>query len=461
MIARRLLKSALIPTLILCMPLGACEDTLIEPEGFIAIITRAEGPVEVSPGESWTVRVVELSGTLGIDTTALVSPNDTLILTVPPASYDISVDGVPVTCANRFGPRRRAVLSEGGQTFTVRYNYECGSLLVVETATDGWDADDGFVYRVVDSQGRAQTGFAAPTDTVRFDGLEEGEHTVELANVASNCVVTNDGGRIRTVDIEAPFSRVVSFRVRCVDEEYSPEVLHFASSYREGVGVFYLEATDPGGNPLTGGGNFPDIDRYAWNLTDCNRNSILGGPALYPKTGFEGRGLASPQSRSAGADTVRIVMVLPTGLPDGDVHGNCAAIRVEDRQANTTDIVEEPLGNEHGRAPDVARFNAFFTETVAASWLEFDVQATDVDGDYAGAFIRFTWKDGTFGRADGQPDQGSYGVQGFPGTEVVPLLMQTQTFQQPFEIQDVLSVTLFAVDREGNFTEVVDNDPVH
>ena len=59
----------------------------------------------------------------------------------------------------------------------------------------------------------------------------------------------------------------------------------------------------------------------------------------------------------------------------------------------------------------IRRFNAYYSETLAAAWMRFELEATDPDGDYAGAFIRFLFKDGTFGAADGDPDVGSYGVQ--------------------------------------------------
>ena len=256
--------------------IASCDQSPTAPEGFLAVITNAGGPAEVSPGETWTLEITELSGTLGIDTIAIVQPNDTLIMSVPPATYTIRVDGVPVSCQNRFGNLRQAVIAEGGQTFTVRYNFECNSLLVVETASDGREMDDGYALRVTDPDGGERLEFAAPNDTIRFDDITDGTYTVELDNVAPNCVVTNDGGATQMLEVAPPRSAVVSFRVRCSDERYRPTVRHLGTSYRNGKATFYMEATDPGSNTLLGGSGFPDIDLYQWNLTDCRGASVLG-----------------------------------------------------------------------------------------------------------------------------------------------------------------------------------------
>ncbi|MCA9739784.1 MAG: hypothetical protein KC645_19310, partial [Gemmatimonadetes bacterium] len=253
---------------------------------------------------------------------------------------------------------------------------------------------------------------------------------------------------------------IVTFRVRCSDERYTPSILHLGGTFRDGTSVFFLEASDPGSNPLLGGSGFPDIDRYQWNLTDCAGNSALRAGSGFTEVGFLGRNLASPGSRSAGADTVRVVMVLSVDMPDAEAQGLCTSVRIEDREGNTTDFVEAPIAGATGSPPVITTFNAFYTESLAASWLQFALNASDPDGDFAGAFVRFTFKDGTFGSPDGQPDLGSYGVQGFEGNTIQDLLMRTQTFEQAFTIDDLTAVTVYAVDRKGNFSIRVDNDPV-
>lgn len=443
---------------------GACDRATAPSatEGFIAIITRTEGPAEIDPGQGWDLHVLEASGTLGIDLRQRIEPNDTVILTVPPATYDITVDGAPLACTSRSGSRDRATIFEPGQTFTARFVYNCSSLLAIRTATDGALIDEEFAYRHTGPDGVERVGAIAANDTVRLDDITPGTQQVDLLLVADNCVILNDGGRSLSAEVSLASPALLDYRVRCSDPAEAPTLLHFGSSYGDSLSVFYFEATDPDPNgPLAP--PFPDIDRFNWNLTDCNGFSVLGrDDTPYAITGFTAQGLSLGGSRSAGADTVRIATVLPVGLADGLMDGRCTTLRVEDRAGNTTPIAQDRIGDEAGSPPVVNLFNVW-TDNLNPNftYLIFDVDATDPDGDLAGTYVRFLFVDGTFGPPDGEPDAGAYSIQGFVGTEVTDLLLRTPSFNRGFTEDDILETRVYVIDREGNFSVAVDGDAVN
>ena len=88
---------------------------------------------------------------------------------------------------------------------------ETGSLEITVT-TDGNGTDpDGYI---VDLNSGEETE-AVPVDgSVSLDGLEAGDHTVELTNVSTNCTV--DGGNPRTVTVESGATETVAFAVSCI-----------------------------------------------------------------------------------------------------------------------------------------------------------------------------------------------------------------------------------------------------
>ncbi|MQA93021.1 MAG: hypothetical protein GEU90_22955, partial [Gemmatimonas sp.] len=84
---------------------GACADhpTLPFPgeeQGFLAILLNYTSLAGVSPGQDYSVRVREVSGTLEIDRTATAAPGDTVVMSLPVATYRVDLEGVPESCSN-------------------------------------------------------------------------------------------------------------------------------------------------------------------------------------------------------------------------------------------------------------------------------------------------------------------------------------------------------------------------
>ncbi len=124
-----------------------------------AVFTMQEGLSEV-PQFRYTVE--ELSGTLSINRSFVVASKDTVVLSVPPASYIIEVHDLPPTCTVRDGPKRLLTLLDTDNTGTLRYVVQCVPSLTVEVLMDGSDIDDAMVYRM---RGAGRTASASGSST--------------------------------------------------------------------------------------------------------------------------------------------------------------------------------------------------------------------------------------------------------------------------------------------------------
>ena len=404
--------------------------------GFLVVLTNARTPMGISPGESWTVRIEEISGELFPDTEFQMVPVDTAIFDVPVSNYFVSIDDLPAACQPRDGYVQQRFLPEPETTITFRFNVDCSSFLVVRTTTFGQAIDSAFVYRITYPNGEAIFGKAAPTDTIRPDNLVDGDYQVDLTHVASNCVVTSGGGAHRTASVELPRSTVVDFTIICSDEEYRPEILRIGSTLRNGLNAFFLEATDPGSPGVVA---YPDIDDYYWDITDCRRNTLL-------KDGEIGRfGLYRQSSPVRGQDTVRLTVMVEPDFLDPATEPRCIALRVADNDGNTTPVVEEPLGPVSGSPPVISAFNVLEAGTHDDPQLSFELTSSDPDGDLAGSYLRFILaEDGAAWR----------GITGHAGT-TIPVFRYQSSFLSP---EDVAEVRVFVIDEHGNFAVASDND---
>lgn len=427
------------PALLLCIAcaavLSGCTlevSTPLQSGGYIAVLLNAEGPVEISPGTQYVVRIREVSGALGIDDSIRAAPIDTIVRAYPLATYDVFVDGVPEACTSRFGRGRRALISSEGNTSIARFNFICKALLTLTVYADGQQVDSSYVWTVTGPTG-TQFGAAAARDTIRVDSIGEGEYTVELGHIAENCVLLSDGFRRQTVTIEPPRAGTASFRIRCSDPAQSPRVLHVGSSIRDGMSNFYAEVIDPE----------RDIAAYAWNITDCL------GTTLFAKAGVTRDQLRfEPAAR---ADTTRIVATV--ALPDStaDVGRACTTLIFTDLRGNTSAWIEERNHNEPGRAPVIESFDVVhLTGSLVTS-----LSLSDPDDDLAGVFMSLTVRDGTLTAADGEPDVGIYNVSGYRSPDDIPPLRLRRT---SFGLSDVRSVVVDAIDRAGNRTRAVDTE---
>jgi len=285
--------------------------------------------------------------------------------------------------------------------------------------------------------GRTVSGTFAPSDTLRPDGIVPGNYSVSLAHVGPNCTVTNGGGRHQTVLVEPPRSAVVRFSVICSDTRYAPRIEHLSGSLSgDSLSVFHAVVTDPGS---PGAVPFPDIDAYHWDITDCQRRSLLKDGEIYRE------GLYLPGSPTRGQDTVRVSVVFRPDYAPNPPSTRCVALRFVDFDGNTTAVVERRMGTPPGSPPAVSAFNAILQGPLSDARIEFNLSATDPDGDLVGTYVQIVRTDGSVvGR----------GISGHPGT-TVPTLPLRNTGIVPGSIREI---RIFVIDREGNFTVARDAD---
>jgi hypothetical protein len=414
---------------------AACRDASGPPDAgppYLAIVAKIVPGSEGGVGTQYAYRIREISGTLDIDRTIRVTPYDTVIVSLPPASYVIELgDGVPSTCRVRDDGKAFIVLDSLTNTGIVRFFVTCQQGLTIETGTDGRDVDDEFLYRLTSSAGE-QYGIIRSNDTVGVDPLPAGQYTLSLLHVAPNCVVTSNGGVSQRITVSAGGGTTAAFRIVCSREAERPRILSFAASAHSGAAAFHLRVADPNA----------DVDQYYFDLTDCRGTSVLPGGVRLRKnlTG----------SRIRKQDTATIVAGYEIGLSDSAVAGRCAAIRVTDYYGNSTPVVETSL-TTRGNRPGVTHFNA---RLIGTSWLRTEVGVSDVDGDFAGVFALARLRDGILSVADGHPDVGIFNTV---GNLSLPLPDVPLGNGRP-KWDDYYAVIIHLIDEAGNFTRLEDAD---
>jgi hypothetical protein len=413
----------------------SCERVLAPREvSYLAIVALIDAPTGVSPGSRYTYRVRELSGTLGIDSVISVAPRDTIALALPAATYEVTLNGVPATCASRYGSKSIATVDQGAFTTLIRYYISCRPPLTIRLLSEGTNVPSELVYRLV-GDGTERLGVSRPTDTLELDDLVPGRYEFHLHLLGPLCVVTSDGGARRVLEVVPGGGTVVDVHLECSDPALRPVLLEFQAAYGSGASVFRIRARDPN----------RDIERYYWDITDCRGTSVLPAPLGRRLR----RGLSS--GRTAGQDTIVVVGAYELGLPDSAIAGRCTAIRVADEPGNTTPVIEVPTRTSVvAAAPRATTFNAVYIGTQA---VRTTLAVTDPDGDFAGVFVAARLRDGILSPPDGQPDIGIYNVAGYlvPNLPDLPLTSRIQ-------YGDVLAIIVYLVDGAGNFTRLEDSD---
>ncbi len=414
--------------------LSACQEPVAPPgPPFLAIVTQISAlPGAVLP-PTLTYRVWELSGTLRYDRDIVVAPGDTIILSVPPATFVVDLENVPATCFVRDGMQRGLTLSPNDNTGLVRYSVQCRSLLAVQIAADGYDVDQSYLLRVRSANGTERTFSVGGADTVSINDIPPGTYDVELGGVADNCVVTNLDGARQLITVDSAGGAVVDFRIRCSTESQRPQILSLVAGSSGGVGVFAVTVTDPS----------RDIDGYEWDLTDCDGRTVL------PDRVRRGRRNVRA-GRAAIGDTVTIVGVFDLEVSPDVFNDRCQTIRVFDFQGNTSAIVSRRMGRPTGSAPRIAGFNSLL---IGTSFVQTAMVVTDSDDDIVGHFVAVRLRDGTLSAPNGEPDVGVLDPAGFLGTEVRPIYTNTRV-----KWDDIYAVIVWVIDAGGNVVRVDDID---
>lgn len=419
--------------------LGAsCLDRALAPqEGapYLAVLVSVSAPDEVTSRGPFRFRVRELSGTLRYDTLFNATPADTTILSVEPATYVIEIGDVPSTCGIRDGAQV-LVVPPNTNTTVARFTVICRNAITVSVLSDGQRMDSGYVYTVENKGGVVLAGPLAPNDTVLLDNVAPGAYDVSLRLVQDNCTVVSDGGATVPIEVLASGGATINYRVTCSELSRRPRIMSLKGSYHSGGVGFVMRVVDPD----------RDVERYAWDVTDCNRRSVLTG-------GQRRRGGFAGWPNVTGKDTATIVGAYEIPLSEAEIQGRCMAVYVGDERGNISEILEVPLAARNAFAsPGALRFNAFL---IGQQFLRVLLEVIDPNDDYAGAFIYYNLRDGILVRPpDGLPDRLVFQPPG---------VLNTQLSDLPFGIgygawNDYLSVTVFLVDREGNTTRIEDGD---
>lgn len=428
--AARLVPWSLILTL---LGLGGCDEgTRPTQPPYIALIPVITAEAGTDIGSQYTYRITEISGTLNIDETRRVAPGDTVIVPVKPATYRITLSGLPSQCRVQEGTEIYLLVPEGSNTAVWRFLISCESLITITTGTDGYNADGAYVWTMKQGNAVVQSGILGGNDTTRVDGFTAGDYVVELAHVSDNCVISSDGGSRQPFTITGTGGARADFRVMCSDPARRPEFLFLAASYHDGTSGFMFRAADPDG----------DIERYFWDITDCQGTSVIADGRRQRR----GLLLQAP----SGPDTITVFGAIELGLPDSALAGTCTSLRVQDEFGNTTAVVERPNSSTPALGPMPTLFNARLATT---SSLTTQLQVTEPD--YAGVFAAATLRDGILFPPDGKPDLGVFNAQGYADDVLIPTVPLGGGRPQYY---DYYSVIVYLFDTAGNFTRLEDHD---
>lgn len=412
----------------------SCRDAAAPPgPPYLAIVADLYALEGATTPSRLTYRVRGAGEPTLVDRRISVAPTDTVILSVPPATYSVEVEGLPTRCIVQHGAVRGIALSDADNTGLVRYSIQCRGLLNVAVITDGYDVDPGYVYRVRDSRGTELTGLVAANDTVTINEASSGDFEVQIGGIAPNCVVLSDGGSFQWVTVTETGGATASFRLRCSELAHRPQLLSLVSSYTLGASVFTFTVWDPDG----------DLDGYTWDITDCRGTSVLPDRRERVR-----RSIAS--GRGQLTDTLVVVGAYEVGVAAADLVGKCTEIRAFDLRSNSSVILSHRIGSAVGHPPAVRFFNARLEGTAQVVTQLF---ASDPENDIVGHFVLVRLRDGVLSAPDGVPDLGSMDPAGYLGLDVPAIPTNGR-----IRWDDVLAVIVYVIDAQGNAVRVIDAD---
>ncbi len=438
---RRLFRSACAAFLSI-FSLGSCAiENTITPIGrqppYLAVVISVDAPDEVTVRGPYRFRVKELSGQIKFDTTFRATPRDTVIFSVQPATYALEISDVPESCGVRDGTFQYALVPPKTNTTLARFNLVCRNALTLITLTDGLKPDSSYIYAVTRADSAVSAGQMKSNDTLLIDGLQPGDYTVTLRHVAPHCVILSDGGEVATFRLTANGGQRLVFRATCSDPTTRPQLVEFKGSYDRGTVGYFVRVYD----------KQRDVDFYFWDITDCRRHSILPG-------GRRRRGGLQGFDNTSYRDTAVVIGAHDVPLPDSTLRKSCQAIWVHDAYVNVTDVVEIPLvPRRPATSPFASAFNSLYVGTVG---MHIVLKVQDPDGDFLGAFVNYTLRDGIVAfPPDGQPDRLLFQPPGQLEVDIRDI---------PFDIgfgtwTDYYGAIVWLLDRAGNVTRLEDSDP--
>src|SRR2546429_4553259 len=142
---------------------------------------------------------------IGVDQTITVIP-------VPAGSHTVVLSGVAGNCTVANGRSRTVTVPAGGSAeaaFTITCTQLTGSVTVTTSTSGGTPDSNGYTVTVTGGGSKA----IGTNDSVTFQNLVTGSHTVTLSGIQSNCSVSGGASRPVTVNTGPPVS--VAFTVDC------------------------------------------------------------------------------------------------------------------------------------------------------------------------------------------------------------------------------------------------------
>ena len=406
-----------------------------EKPPYIAVVPLIQTGSLPDPTVKFEYRIRDVSAGGTLDTTITLSPLDTLILSVHPATYEVDLGNLPKKCVSKYGNTDVVVVPEGINTAVSRFFISCDAPLSVVAFTLGGPDKFEFVWALDGEDGSHRTGFIEHREeAVIVNPLPPGNYTFSIWNVPSNCEFTNRGRRSQAVVVPPKGGARLQFTITCSDVVNYPIMPVFRWNFHDGAVAFYAEGEDPDGN----------VVGYAFDLTDCSGKSVLPDGEML-------RGGLQSWATYRNPRPI-VIAAFDLGIPDDQMAGRCASLRLIDDFGNTSTFVEKLPNIAPGLAPFASSYNAVFA---GETRLVTQLQAADTDGDYAGAFVTVTLRDGTIGQIDGKPDVGLYNNQGFLDPQAIPDL----PLGGRILFSDVYSQTVYLIDRQAHFTRLFDGDP--
>lgn len=420
------------------LAVGSCGSPLASDVAppFVVVVPRVTAvPGAALPPTLW-YRLRKLSAPRDLELTVTAGPRDTVRFgRLDVATYEVTTGGWPARCrVAEDGDRQQVIVYEENTSSIVRIRVQCEPSLQVSASIEGQPPVDSVVLRLISPEGRIQLRTVRMTDRQIIDGLPAGTYRVGYTLLPPNCRSLAPGGAATVpVEVSDAGGAIIALRYQCAPVSGVPRLVSFGASYADGLVGFTVRAVDAERN----------LDRIGFGVTDCTGRWV-GQVGERVRTGFLG-------SQGFSADTAQATIAIVSPVAADAVPRHCAAVRVIDRDGNSSPVWERPLvPSAPSRAPVITSADAVFLSRFE---MALRITGTDPDGDFAGVHAVLTLRDGTLnGRFDGEPDIAAMNAIGYPGWSfpILPI-----GGGRP-DVEAYVEVALVALDRQGNLAVVRD-----
>src|SRR5262249_37764896 len=210
-----------------------------------AMVTLADGLRDVLDTLHVSYRVHEVANVeRPLDTTVTRPVRDTVILSVNPSTYDVTLDGLPAQCNARHGTLETVVIAQNENTAIARYAVNCAPSLRLFVETSGVTPTGHYVWQLSGPTGDLN-GLVGANDSLVFSTLAPGDYSLSVRPLQANCILTTDGGATQRFAVLPTGGARVTFQVLCSDVSRAPVIRRLVTSYRNGVAVLVADIADP------------------------------------------------------------------------------------------------------------------------------------------------------------------------------------------------------------------------